>query len=401
MQLELNRRNLIVRVQKDLILADIFACVGFLLEFLYFGSRLGQVGYLLMLAAGMLCMVRHRSLAVHMCAFVGTYLLLIGFSFWQVLSGRSVAPAISLPMISTMLKCWVFLFFVYQYLSTQSYADILTFFTILSVALAGMLLVTGGLLSGEHRNDSVINPNKIGMLCGFTVSLIGYQLLSKRRASRVLLFLAAVFLVLVILLAGSRKALFLCIVPVFLYYVFQKKRNLVGRALLIAACALVGYFLIMYVEPLYNTIGFRIEGMVSWILTGETKEASMNSRLDFIDLGMGVFLENPLTGIGLATFSSLAGSYGAYSHNNYVELLVSGGIVAIVLYYLPFVMLGIRLYRTREMSNLNLFTLILLVSMLMIHMGVVVYYTRVYLYMNLCLFTLAEERKTEGGPGKT
>lgn len=55
-------------------------------------------------------------------------------------------------------------------------------------------------------------------------------------------------------------------------------------------------------------------------------------RLEMIHVGSELFWQRPVLGYGLGMFAHVSGM-GMYAHNNYCELAVNGGILAIVLYY--------------------------------------------------------------------
>lgn len=62
------------------------------------------------------------------------------------------------------------------------------------------------------------------------------------------------------------------------------------------------------------------------------KDTSYIDRLSLIDVGLKLWKDSPLFGHGFDQFAMLSG-FGAYAHNNYVELAVSGGVIAITLFY--------------------------------------------------------------------
>ena len=91
----------------------------------------------------------------------------------------------------------------------------------------------------------------------------------------------------------------------------------------------------MNVPWLYTIAGSRFETMLNAVLGKTVEEGSLMSRLHYIHLGWEYFLQRPWTGYGLDCFRYLRYAYETYSHNNYIELLFSGGIIGFVLYYMP------------------------------------------------------------------
>ena len=70
--------------------------------------------------------------------------------------------------------------------------------------------------------------------------------------------------------------------------------------------------------------------------------------------------------------------WATYSHNNYVEILSSYGIIGILLYYYYIIKTVIKGYRYKKYSkNIKLF-IILLITYLIMDIGSVSYYMRMY-----------------------
>ncbi|MDY0354564.1 MAG: O-antigen ligase family protein [Sedimentisphaerales bacterium] len=64
----------------------------------------------------------------------------------------------------------------------------------------------------------------------------------------------------------------------------------------------------------------------------EGREESAMLRLELMRVGSELFWRRPVLGYGLGMFAHVSGM-GMYAHNNYCELAVNGGVLAIVLYY--------------------------------------------------------------------
>lgn len=64
----------------------------------------------------------------------------------------------------------------------------------------------------------------------------------------------------------------------------------------------------------------------------EGRGHSEMERLEMIQVGSELFWQRPVLGYGMDMFAHVSGM-GMYAHNNYCELAVNGGVLAIVLYY--------------------------------------------------------------------
>lgn len=157
---------------------------------------------------------------------------------------------------------------------------------------------------------------------------------------RILNIIAIIIFAYVIMLTGSKKALFAAIIYSLLLSILKAgKITKKIRIILVSGIVVVFIFnLLMSVELLYNILGHRIEEMISAFVTGDFSSSSNSTgeRGDMIFYGLELFAKSPFMGWGLNAFQRLYGNvtgHYAYAHNNYVELLADLGIVGFALYY--------------------------------------------------------------------
>ncbi len=383
-----------LRINRETIFADTLMFLGLSLEFLFQGTIISQIGFICALLAGAVC-IQYRPLTLKACSFIACYTLLIGYFVIRTANGDSIVPDISWAYLRTMCYCAIFMLFSYQYICRRSLLHITKLLSAVCIAVSFYLLFTGAIFSGDRMSSSGLNANGIGGFLAATVSLLGFQILSgKLKASRRILIFISLLLVLIIL-TGSRKSLFISIVPILLFYLFQQRRKVVVRTFVVIFVIMLVYLLITQINALYNAIGVRVEAMLEWFISGETSEESMNSRADYIELGIQYFKNNPWKGTGLFSFSSLPGAYGTYSHNNYVEMLVSGGIPALFLFYLPFLILLVSLLKNIKKDQTILFAFSFVVCILIMHVAMVIFYTRIELFVYLVLFACSKKALKE------
>ncbi len=392
MQSNVKRNVFIVQLNKKHILTDTLVFLGFLLEFLFYGETLGQIGYMLVLAAGALCFVQYQPIKIKHSVFIAAYFLLTLYFQARLMLGDSIAPIASAAYISTMLKCLIYMLFAYQYLYQRTFQEISNLFTVLGLSVSIYLLLINRTLSGTRFAGSSLNANSVGMLCALAIVCICYRILSKDHCNLPVQIAAITVLSMVVILSGSRKALLLMIAPIAVYYVFRKNKKIFFRILLVLGITVLTVLLLINIPYLYDSVGYRLESLASWVLTGETTEGSINSRVKYINIGLEFFLQKPWTGFGAAAFSSLPGTYNTYSHNNFIELMVSGGIPAVILFYFPFAVLLHRMQQVKRNDNTFVFLSILLLCQLVLHMGLVTYYTRRELFVYLFLFAVTAKK---------
>ena len=100
------------------------------------------------------------------------------------------------------------------------------------------------------------------------------------------------------------------------------------------------------------------------LFKGGTTDQSFNQRQAMIDRGWKWFLKKPFLGYGLSNFSVLHRElfgWETYAHNNFIEILVSGGIVGFALYYSIYVYIFVKLWRLvfkeKDLTAIILFSL--------------------------------------------
>ena len=111
-------------------------------------------------------------------------------------------------------------------------------------------------------------------------------------------------------------------------------------------------------------------------------DTSTVQRASLLQEGYRLFKERPLLGWGTGQFRWVNQvHYGFYSHNNFIEIAVNHGIIALVLFYSSHGMILTQLYqlKSRFRSNLELKWLMYMVCVLfLLDMAYVTYYNKVY-----------------------
>lgn len=198
----------------------------------------------------------------------------------------------------------------------------------------------------EDYDTPAWNANTIGeTLC---YALFAGWVLFMGKGKNKLLSLAylalAVGMLFIIFLSGSRKVVFMLMLPILYFTIFGDNRHKILWSIIAIAVLVGGYFLIMNVEMLYWTIGYRFEDLIE-IVTGNSDGTEDTSRFDLAKYGLTWFQDRPIFGHGLNNFRVLSnktsdfGGRNFYAHNNYVELLVDVGIIGFILFYWGYIYL--------------------------------------------------------------
>ena len=199
--------------------------------------------------------------------------------------------------------------------------------------------ITDGQRLGVSTVNSKWNANNIGVLTAFGMLLMFcvafvYTRKIKRWQAVACVILTALFGYIMIM-SGSRKSLLIILVTMLLYIMRSQKSKRVRNTLLAIILVLLALYAIYNVPFLYQHVGVRIEAMVE-AMFGGYGDKSAQLRQNMVDIGLDAFKERPIFGYGVNAFSIFHEQkvgYQAYAHNNYVELLVTGGLVGTALYY--------------------------------------------------------------------
>ena len=137
--------------------------------------------------------------------------------------------------------------------------------------------------------------------------------------------------------------------------------------------------------PVTRNLILKMENSIS-IIKGEgsfLKESSTETRLDYINKGWQQFLKSPIwgNGIGCAGYAINEEHFVTYLHNNYMEMLASGGVIGFLLFYAPYFMLfnsfRKRIFVLHEKKTLVFVSFTLIIVKLIAHFGTVVYYSKI------------------------
>lgn len=208
------------------------------------------------------------------------------------------------------------------------------------------------------------NVNVVAMnMCFAFSSWLYFTNRDNSKVMRLIAYICLVFVAGTAMLTGARKILLFFVVS---FFIANSEAQFKYKVITIVG--ILGLYLaLMYVEPLYFLVGHKIDFFnesEAFAMYGE----SDNIRMNLARGGFELFLSNPL-GIG---FGNVTNILGTYSHNNYIEVLASSGLVGFfAYYYIYFVGLYKSFkYRTNMLFKYCLFTL---AGLMIIELGQVTY----------------------------
>lgn len=147
---------------------------------------------------------------------------------------------------------------------------------------------------------------------------------------------------------------------------------------------LMALFILIFLVVVDNPIIYRIERFIMVFTSpNELRQGeSAYLRSFFINESFNVIKENFFNGIGLrnSKYYLIPPNYiargemiGTYSHNNFLEIFISGGVFAFLLYYIPYFYSMIKMWTRRKKNNFLNYVLILSFYKLFIDFGSVNY----------------------------
>lgn len=237
--------------------------------------------------------------------------------------------------------------FIYGYIITnpKNLNKVIVFCTLSGIYIMIKFFFENDITSLSFFNATVsqsytiegINRNSVAITLSITALFLWHWAKSGKKWCYFLVAIAIVEA----LLTGSRKSI-LWLAGGLALYIFldgwintkKIKLNLRLFGSIILTFLMLGsfYFLIIEIPIFYEILGQRIEGLI-FLFSGQgIPEMSAQIRQNMNQIAWSMFLDRPLFGGGFNFFATYSG-WGSYSHNNYMETLVSFGAIGLVLYY--------------------------------------------------------------------
>lgn len=255
----------------------------------------------------------------------------------------------------------------------------------------GITKIMEVLAVGQRLSNRFCNVNMIGMICSVACIVQFFKILYFKK------YLSAIFMVpaiLVLAACQSRKSIFMLVLGMVAVILLK---NINNKQWIKSACKIIISLVVLFfvLKKLLNLEIFaglneRLQGLISgFTIEGADPYSSTSVRLNYIDIGLRYFLDRPLFGYGFASSGNILGretSHNTYFHNNFVELLVNGGIIGFSLYYFNYVYLFYNLikYRKHGIKETNICLIILFVILVM-DFGLVSFSDKTqYFYFIIC-----------------
>jgi O-antigen ligase len=296
-------------------------------------SRLVHVS-LLVTILSLFVVMAGRTIRLPREPVIGLMWLFVGFAWLSVLwSGNDTAAfarAVALVVsVTGATVIWVALW------AGASKKSVLMAATLGAIVQAGVALYQYYLYGGVRATGLTGNANALAIEVSLA-ALIGLAMVRDHRFWQAVV--AVVLVAIVTVVSGSRKMIavwggLLMLAGARFGAKLRNSAMLLGAVLLLIPFISIGVTSTsgFWVNPLLEPIQ-EIQVYERFERLAEGRDRSGQTRLSMIVRGYELWQASPLWGYGIDQFRYVSG-FAKYSHNNYVELLVSFGMVGFLLYY--------------------------------------------------------------------
>ena len=341
--------------------------------------------------------IRNRGrICVRLTIFHGMVMSFAMFCFvsslWAANGAESRSRAIT---IIEILFCMTIVF--WRYCDSESSREILSVIMWSSVVVTiYSLYFYGGsrffaMASGIIRiGNDYANANAIGMWAAISAVLFVYFILGEGMKLK---YIAIIMPILLVAFSQSRTAFIELIIGILLvvFFRYREKKQFLKGVFHIVFAILIIVAVIFFVSrfQVFSGLNERIQSLVDYSQGKSVREASVIQRELYIQAGWKQFLKTPILGVGIGNtdqITMIVTGRSTYLHNNFIELLASGGIIGFGIYYGIILYLIIKLipFALKKESSSDACLIVLIVHTIADY-GTVSYYTKgTYFILVLC-----------------
>ena len=334
------------------------------------------------------------------------YVIFIIYQVFLIFTKTVMNETVTVNTLQTMLINLIFLICLYNLLidmnDMNGFMKTYVLASIFSLAVI-MLISRDNLFSGRLAHawgeDSVsyyflgravsMSSNLVATFCAIS-TLFSIYLYSKSKNSKYILF--SLFLIFGVILTGSRKRiLILLLYIVFIFNMIYKRKIALKIILIIIGIGGIG-IAITKIPVLYDIIGERLIELLQHFFGNDTAEGSIMARERFTNYAIDWIKEKPLLGYGVGAFKYV---YDNVTESNYLEMLVSGGVFGLIIYYLYSIPVIKRFLVIKEKDDVVKILFFIILSIWIIEYGSVTFLSRAYLMFIPVYFAYIKILKNE------
>ena len=262
---------------------------------------------------------------------------------------------------------------------------IISMFNIYYVGLGNVIKV---IVNSRVLTDTFDNRNNIAIVSAISIILSLHYIVMGGTKIWIAFDLLALLNVAAV---GSKKGFLIIIVGFFTFFLVKSiNERKIASFLRVIAVLVATYILVLLMikARLFSGVVSRFDTMFSTLLGDGSANYSTYIRAQYINMGWNLFLQRPILGYGMGNahiYAYSAFGTNTYLHNNYIELLVNGGIVGTLIYYSMYIHVLKRLLNRNMVYNkFHGVCMALLAILLFVDVASVTYYAKdTYFYLML------------------
>jgi O-antigen ligase len=247
--------------------------------------------------------------------------------------------------IDIILKVWILTGIIWSIAAIIELVDI-------GLAKSAILIEKYGVIShwgaGVRSAALAENPNKLGTILSFSLLIAFAQYaISQKRWSKIILFVAILMMLLALISTLSRTTWAAVFLASILLVIWVKNiRKLITALGITAILLLFAVLTSSYRDVLLQ----RLTGIISPVQTPD-----YIPRLNIYAVGLKMFADYPLNGVGVGSFHLLARSYGSIEldapHNIFIYMLSEFGLIGLGLFF--FLIIRFMTLMTHALSKVS------------------------------------------------
>lgn len=339
---------------------------------------------------------------------VSRYMLLTAFGAMNILWADN--QDMSLDKSLTMSLITINIFIIYNLLCDYDIQDWLLAGIIIGVvinALVSFNIIDIGWESSEgwRFQGTTVKSNILANICIFGVVASLYFYIKKSLTSRLFGVLGVLTSMYVVILTASKKGIIVTFLVIVIFFLLKS-----NRLYSIAIVTLLGVGLYFF-ESHFNFYNILIsssnldvhyilgnlENRFTAFMDTDQTDNSTEARIQLINRALEMWYSNPLKGQGLGAFQNI---YGAYAHNNYVDILANLGLVGFFIYYSIYWSIFSASYRIKKMNDTAILFFVFVIIMMLMEFAIVSYSNKT-LMMFLLIASVMIERQYKSKENET
>lgn len=388
-----------------------YAFLGFLIfAFLSERSILGNLSLVILFITTAIMVLKKNLLKLNLYFFFEFLFLL--YCLGQNILGIPLYEDVAESRWITLFICFIFEIALYNYMfhkqNFRSIAILIVKGFGISLAI-GIIINFNSLLAGLRGLDSsgviiagipIGQVNSVGIAWVAGIGLVFSAVYYSTKNKRLLYFYSGLFSV-AILLSGTRKAIGFIFVAYFVTKLMRENdRNEILKILknLFKAGIMALFFLLLVLKVpfFYDLIGNRLESIFIYLNTGEGADDSFITRINLANIAWDAIKQKPYFGWGLDNFKYVFYQEKYYTHNNFLEIAVSTGVVGFFLFYIKYVYLFISMLKKRKTSigddkKISTALIIIFIAFVILEYWQVTYFSRKSLIIYVFILAYASK----------